>query len=69
LAGGGIRGGAVVGESDPNGGKEPKDRVPVADLHATVMKALGIDWEAKLNRSGDRTVRRSEGKPIEGLLG
>jgi len=69
LAGGDIRGGAVVGESDPNGGKEPKDRVPVADLHATVMKALGIDWEAKLNRTGDRTVRRSEGKPIEGLLG
>src|SRR5262245_39047360 len=42
LAGGGIRGGVVVGESDPSGGKEPKDKQPVANLHATVLAALGI---------------------------
>jgi uncharacterized protein (DUF1501 family) len=69
LAGGGIRGGVVVGESDPDGGKEPRDKVPVADLHATVLKALGIDWERTLRGPLGRTVRRSEGTPVAALLG
>jgi hypothetical protein len=68
LAGGGIRGGAVVGESDPGGGKQPRDPVPVGNLHATVLKALGIDWEKTLKTPIRRTVRRSDGEPIRGLL-
>lgn len=69
IAGGGIHGGVVVGETDPEGGKLAKGRVPVADLHATIMKALGIDWEQTMKTSIRRTVRRSEGKAIEGLAG
>ena len=69
LAGGGIRGGVVVGESDPNGGKEPKDRQPVANLHATVLKAVGIDHTETLRTPLRRTVRKSEGEPIAPLLG
>jgi uncharacterized protein (DUF1501 family) len=69
IAGGGVRGGAVVGESDPAGGKQATNPVPIANLHATVLKALGIDWEQTMKTSIRRTVRRSEGKPIEGLLG
>lgn len=43
IAGGGVKGGAVVGSSDEDGA-EPKDRpVKVADLHATVCHALGIN--------------------------
>ena len=68
IAGGGIRGGAVVGESDPAGGKQAKDVVPIADLHATIMKAVGVNWEQTLKTSIRRTVRRSEGKPIAGLI-
>jgi uncharacterized protein (DUF1501 family) len=69
LAGGGIRGGAVVGESDPSGGKKPKDEQPIANLHATVMHALGIDWEKNLRGPLGRTVPRSAGTPIKALLG
>jgi len=69
IAGGGIRAGIVVGESDPAGGKQAKNIVPVANLHATVLKALGIDWEQTMKTSIRRTVRRSEGKPIEELVG
>lgn len=69
VAGGGVRGGVVVGESDPNGGKQAKNVVPIANLHATVLKAVGIDWEQTLKTSVRRTVRRSEGKPIEELVG
>jgi hypothetical protein len=68
IAGGRIRGGVVVGESDPAGGKQPKEPVPVANLHATVFKALGIDWEKTLKTPIRRTIRRSEGTPIKELL-
>lgn len=68
LAGGGIRGGVVVGESDPEGGKQVKDEQPIANLHATVLKALGIDREKNLRGPLGRTVPRSEGKPIATLL-
>jgi uncharacterized protein (DUF1501 family) len=68
LAGGAIRGGIVVGESDPEGGKQAKDEQPIANLHATVLKALGIDWEKNLRGPLGRTIPRSEGKPIAGLL-
>ncbi|MBY0229957.1 MAG: DUF1501 domain-containing protein, partial [Gemmataceae bacterium] len=37
LAGGGLRGGAVVGETDPEGGPKPKDPVTVESLHATLL--------------------------------
>ena len=69
LAGGGIKGGTVVGESDPAGGKEPKDKRPAADLHATVLKAVGIDPAETLRSPLGRTFARSEGTPIDAILG
>ncbi len=43
MAGGGTRGGQVIGSSDENG-EQPHDRpVQVPDLHATFCHALGID--------------------------
>ncbi len=69
LAGGGLKGGVVVGESDPAGGKEPKDKQAAANLHATVLKALGIDHEKTLRGPLGRTIPRSEGKPIAALVG
>ncbi len=69
LAGGGIRGGTIIGESDPEGGKEPKEPIQVADLHATVMQAVRIDPERTLRGPIGRTIRRSTGTPIKPLLG
>jgi Protein of unknown function (DUF1501) len=69
LAGGGIKGGTVVGESDPEGGKTAKDVVPVANLHATVLKALGIEWDKQLRSPTGQRVTRTEGKPIDAILG
>ena len=68
LAGCGVVGGRVVGESDPDGGKEPKDKRPSADLHATVLKALGIDHEKRQVGPLGRSFPRSEGTPIEALF-
>ncbi|HWG42283.1 MAG TPA: DUF1501 domain-containing protein [Gemmataceae bacterium] len=68
LAGGGIRGGQVIGETDPEGKKTPTKPVSVGDLHATILTAVGIDPK-KVNQTPiGRTVRFAEGTPIAGLL-
>jgi hypothetical protein len=41
LAGGSLRGGAVLGATDPEGRGDPADPVSVADLHATILTAVG----------------------------
>ncbi|MBP87769.1 MAG: hypothetical protein CMJ64_13775 [Planctomycetaceae bacterium] len=43
LAGGGIRGGTVIGASDENGEQPAERPVKIPDLHATFCHALGID--------------------------
>jgi len=68
LAGGGIRGGTVVGATDPEAKAEPTDKVLVPHLHATVLSAVGID-PGKINQTPiGRTVKFSEGQPVAALL-
>ena len=43
LAGGGIKGGVSVGETDELGARAVKDRFHVKHLHATVLQQLGLD--------------------------
>lgn len=45
LAGGGVRGGQVIGATDDFGFHAVEDRVHVNDLHATILGLLGIDHE------------------------
>ena len=45
LAGGGIKGGVTHGETDELGYHATKDRVHVRDLHATMLRLLGIDYK------------------------
>ncbi|MFA6543635.1 MAG: DUF1501 domain-containing protein [Limisphaerales bacterium] len=69
LAGGGIRGGQLVGASDAIGA-HPKDRpVSPADIHATVYAALGYDAQNMHYQASDgRPVPVCEGTPISELL-
>src|SRR5207249_10919212 len=54
LAGGGVRGGQVIGSSDAHGA-EPRDRpVHASEVAATVYHALGIDPRARLAGAGGR---------------
>ena len=55
LAGGGLRGGRVIGETDELGKEVIKDPVPVPDLFATIYRSLGIDPLKELY-AGDRPV-------------
>jgi hypothetical protein len=69
LAGGGIKSGQVLGETDPEGKADPKDPVTVGDIHATVLTAVGIDPGKKMTSPIGRTLTLSDGKVIKGLLG
>lgn len=46
MAGGGIRGGVSVGETDELGAQAVRDRFHVKNLHATILHQLGIDPNA-----------------------
>lgn len=43
MAGGGIRGGKVIGATDEIGFRAVEDKVHVHDLHATMLELLGLD--------------------------
>jgi hypothetical protein len=45
MAGGGIRGGKVIGATDDFGFHAIEDKVHVNDLHATMLSLLGLDHE------------------------
>ena len=75
LAGGGIQGGRVIGETSPSPKKDSKtptqdlkDARPVQDIHATIFHAMGIDFEQELDTPIGRPMKVSEGKPIKQLL-
>ena len=74
LGGGGIRGGQIVGVSDKTGGYVVERRVTMGDLHATIYKALGIDWHKELMSPIGRPVKIANsiddvtGVPLEELV-
>lgn len=69
IAGGGVRGGAVYGESDKNGAYQSKGAVHPFDMLSTVYHALGIDPKTQYRDRLDRPRGLVEhGGPILGLF-
>ncbi len=68
LAGGGLRGGQVVGETDPAGGRNVADPRSVADIHATVLASLGIDPNREVMTPAGRPIKFCEGTQIAALV-
>ena len=75
LGGGGIQGGRVIGETNSkpkrdsdNRLEDLKDSRPVEDIHATILKAMGIQFNHELESPIGRPMKISQGKPIERLL-
>jgi uncharacterized protein (DUF1501 family) len=61
LAGGGVRGGQVIGASDDEGAQVKDRAVEVADLHASIFHAFGLD-PAKPHQTPDgRLVKLTDG--------
>jgi hypothetical protein len=65
LAGGGIRGGKVIGATDEIGYRSVEDRMHVHDLHATMLELLGLDHR-KLNVLVSGLEKRLTGVGAEG---
>jgi len=69
IGGGGIKGGQVLGETDPTGKmKTPRNPIQVNQLYATVFSALGVDDKKELITPIGRPMTFSDGKPIKRLL-
>jgi len=64
FAGGGIRGGQVLGRSNRLAAEVLDGSCGPADLHATVFHALGIDGRAMLSNPAGESVPLTDGKPL-----
>jgi hypothetical protein len=68
LAGGGVRGGQVLGASDRTAAYPATRPVSPADLAATIYHALGIDPRTELHDSLGRPWQLSDGEPLYELF-
>jgi hypothetical protein len=68
IAGGGIRGGIVHGESDAQGAYPRADPVDPVDVQATMYRCLGLDPGLLIQDHLGRPFPISRGKAIEALL-
>lgn len=67
MAGGGIKPGIVYGETDEIGFHAISGRHYVTDIHATVLRQLGLD-SRRLEIPGRKRLDIDHGKPIHGIL-
>jgi hypothetical protein len=70
LAGGGVKGGVSYGATDEIGYHAVVDRVPINDLHATILRLLGLDHERLTFKYNGRRFRLTDvaGKVITPII-
>ncbi len=70
LAGGGVKGGAVVGKTDEIGLKAAVEPVHVNDLHATILHLMGLDHLRLtfLHNGRDERLTDVGGRVVKGVL-
>ena len=70
LAGGGVKGGMMYGESDELGFRVARDKVHVHDLQATILHLLGFDHQRLTFRFQGRDYRLTDvhGEVVKGIL-
>lgn len=70
VAGGGIKGGQVIGKNDDLGLNIVEDKIHIHDLHATLLHCLGLDHAKLTYRHMGRNFRLTDvaGKVVEKML-
>ncbi|MGI9465980.1 MAG: DUF1501 domain-containing protein [Rubripirellula sp.] len=68
FAGGGVRGGNVIGASDEQGGYPSEQPVKPENFAATIYRALGIPATAVWRDAAERPHQIYHGQPISGLI-
>jgi hypothetical protein len=71
MAGGGVKGGQVIGTTDEAGLHAVEDRLHVHDLHATILHLLGLDHMRLVFRAMGRPERPTinEGEVLQKIMG
>jgi uncharacterized protein (DUF1501 family) len=69
LAGGGVRGGSVFGQSDRFAAHPARDAVTPEDIAATIYHALGVDPDSRIVDPLDRPQSVALGRPIREVFG
>ena len=69
LAGGGVRGGQVIGGADEQGKFVNGQKVEVPDFNATIAYALGMPLEDQLFPSGRPFRVADKGSPVMQVFG
>ena len=70
MAGGGTRGGLAYGATDELGGKAVENRVHIHDLHATILRLMGLDHERLTYEYHGRKFRLTDvyGEVVKGIF-
>ena len=70
LAGGGVQGGTMYGNTDEFGMNAVENRIHVHDLHATILHQLGIDHKRLTYRYSGRDFRLTDvhGEVVRGIV-
>lgn len=70
LAGGGVKGGTIYGQTDEYGYYAIENKVEIHDLHATLLHLLGLDHRRLTYRFGGRDMRLTDvfGEVIQTIL-
>ncbi|MDB5299334.1 MAG: hypothetical protein JWO87_997, partial [Phycisphaerales bacterium] len=70
MAGGGVKGGTVYGATDEYGYKVVENKVEMYDMHATMLRLMGMDHKRVTYRWGGRDMRLTDvhGDVIEAIV-
>ena len=70
MAGGGVKGGTVYGATDEWGYRAVVNKVEIHDLHATMLRLLGVDHTRLTFRYGGRDMRLTDvhGEVVSAIL-
>ena len=69
-AGGGVKGGSSIGQTDELGLRAVEDKLHIHDLHATIMHLMGVDHTQMIYHDKGRPERidQNEGHAFKGVL-
>jgi uncharacterized protein (DUF1501 family) len=65
MAGAGVPGGAVLGQTDDEGGRPIRDEYRSQDIACTIYEKLGIPSDLIVTAPDGRPIRLNEGRPIQ----
>ena len=70
MAGGGVKGGQIIGATDELGLRAVENRIHVHDLHATILHLLGLEHRQLtfLYNGREERLTENEGRVVKELI-